>query len=477
MAERPVVPLKPGNAGGGKGPSFKGQRRKERASGRLVMSLIPPATVEKLQTALHAKAKESPQYRFYALYDKVYRRDVLAYAYERCRANKGKPGVDGQTFEDIATYGVGKWLDELTEDLRKKTYQPQAVRRVWIPKPDGKKRPLGVPTVRDRVVQMAAVLVLEPIFEADLQPEQHAYRSGKSALDAVGAVHSLVNTGYTEVVDADLSGYFDRIPHAELLKSVARRVSDGVMLHLIKMWLVAPVEEIDERGRRQRTTRNKDEARGTPQGAVISPLLSNLYMRRFILGWKVQGHGQRLGAKLVNYADDFVICCRGTGEQALTVMRSMMSKLKLTVNETKTRLCRLPEETFNFLGYTIGRCYSPKTGRAYLGTKPSEKKIQKLVADISASTSRRRRQRDVGEMIGHLNQKLVGWANYFCLGPVTKAYERVNRHVCHRLRQWLRRKHKVQGTGYRQWPDQRLHEELGLVRLPGLRRGLSCAKA
>src|SRR5256712_7619553 len=250
------------------------------------MSLTTPLSVQKLQTALHDKAKGSPNFRFYALYDKVYREDVMAFAYECCKANRGAAGVDGQTFEDIEEYGVKKWLDELTQELKSRTYSPSPVRRVWIPKPDGKQRPLGIPTIRDRVVQTAVLLVIEPIFETDLPPEQYAYRANRSALDAVQEVHRLVSMGHTEVVDADLSGYFDSIPHAELMKSVARRISDAALLHLLKMWLVAPVEETDKRGRVQRTTRNKDEGRGSPQGAPISPMLANLYMRRFIAGWK-----------------------------------------------------------------------------------------------------------------------------------------------------------------------------------------------
>jgi hypothetical protein len=242
--------------------------RKRQDSWRLAMSLEPPQSVEKLQTALHAKAKAAPGYRFYLLHDKLYRWDVLAHAYERCKANKGAAGVDGQTFTDIEALGERGWLEALAKELKDKTYQAAPVKRVWIPKADGKQRPLGIPTIRDRVVQMAAVLVLEPIFEADLQPEQHAYRSGVGALDAIKKVQGLLDAGYTDVVDADLSGYFDSIPHHELMKCVARRLSDRHLLHLVKMWLVAPVEETDEKGRKQRTTRNKDEGRGTPLDAT-----------------------------------------------------------------------------------------------------------------------------------------------------------------------------------------------------------------
>ena len=429
------------------------------------MSLTTPLSVQKLQTALHDKAKGSPKFRFYALYDKVYREDVMAFAYECCKANRGAAGVDGQTFEDIEEYGVQKWLDELTQELKSRTYRPQPVRRVWIPKPDGKKRPLGVPAIKDRVAQTATVLVLEPIFEADLQPEQYAYRPDRSALDAVKHVHKLLNTGHEQIVDADLSGYFDSIPHSDLLKSVARRIVDGAMLHLIKMWLEAPVEETDERGNKHRSTRNRDEGKGTPQGAPISPLLSNLYMRRFVLGWKKLGHERRLGAHIVNYADDFVICCRGRAEEALATMRDMMSKLKLTVNETKTRVSRLPEEKFDFLGYTFGRCYSSKTGCAYLGTIPSKKRVIRICEAISEMTGRDQLQMDQEMVVAKLNRTMRGWANYFCLGPVSKAYRAVDGHARKRLRQWLCSKHSISWQATKKFSDALLYEKLGLVRL------------
>jgi RNA-directed DNA polymerase len=459
----------------GRGLSWKQTQEVTKAKG-LVMNLATPESVQKLQTALHDKAKKSPDFRFYALYDKVYRQDVLTFAYECCKANGGAAGVDDQTFEDIEAYGVERWLDERMQELKSRTYRPLPVRRVYIPKPGGKQRPLGIPAIRDRAVMMAAVLVLEPIFEADLQPEQYAYRRGRSALDAVKRVHKLINTGHVEIVDADLASYFDLLPHAELLKSVARRVVDGAMLHLLKMWLKAPVEETDERGRKRRNTRNRDEGRGTPQGSPISPLFSNLYMRRFVLGWKKLGHERRLGAYIVNYADDLVICCRERAEEALATMRDMMTKLKLTVNETKTRVAKLPEEKFDFLGYTFGRCYSPKTGRAYLGTLPAKKRVIRICQAISDETGRNQTPLDQEAVVTKLNQMMNGWANYFCLGPVSHAYRAIERHARKRLRQWLCAKHKVSRASTGRFPDERLHDRFGLVRLTERTHSFSWAK-
>lgn len=428
-------------------------------------NLKTPMYVQKLQTVLHTKAKEAPERRFHALYDKMYHPDILAFAWKRCRINKGAPGSDGVTFEDIEKYGVERWLGELAKQLRDGTYAPEAVRRENIPKPDGKTRPLGIACLKDRVCQMAAMLVLEPVFEVDLFPEQHAYRPDLNAHSAIREVHSLLNRGYKDIVDADLSGYFDTIPHPELMKSVARRVVDGKMLQLIRMWLEAPVEELRGK-RRSRTTVNRDTRMGIPQGSPLSPLLSNIYMRRFIAGWKSLGIEQRLGARIVNYADDLVICCKGcNARHAMAAMRCLMSKLKLTVNEGKTRLCRIPEEQFDFLGYTFGQQYTARENRPYIGMRPSKKSRKKLTESLSFQTSKSMGWMDAGEMVGRLNQKLNGWGNYFQLGAVSRTYRFIDRYTVARLRRWLIRKHKQQGGGYRQYPERYFYRQLGLVEL------------
>jgi len=386
-------------------------------------NLSTPDSVQKLQTALHAKAKAEPGYRFYALYDKISREDILAHAYAQCRSNKGASGVDAQDFADIEAYGAPRWLGELALALRQKTYRPDPIRRVFIPKANGKLRPLGISTLRDRVCMTAAMLVLEPIFEADLPSELYAYRPGRNAQQAVVEVEELLFRGHPEVVDADLADYFGSIPHAELLKSATRRIVDRRVLRLIKMWLDCPVEETDDRKRKTRTTEARDRRRGIPQGSPISPLLANTYMRRFVLGWKKLGLERSLGARLVTYADDLVILCRkGKAEAALQRLNGIMGKLKLTVNEEKTRICTVPEGEFDFLGYTFGWMYSARTGQARLGYRPSKKSIKRAVEKVRALTDRSGTWQETTKLVAKVNRTLRGWANYFQVGAVSKAY-------------------------------------------------------
>ncbi len=439
------------------------------------MSLTTPEKIRKLQRAFYVKAKAAPSYRFHQLYDKVWRDDILRYAYQRRKANKGAAGVDGQSFDRIEEYGRERWLGELAEELRRKGYRPVAIRRVWIGKANGGRRPLGIATIRDRVVQMAVVRVIEPVFEADLEPGQYGYRPKRSAQDAVRAAHSWLQQGHREVIDADLSGYVDSIPHAELIQCVARRISDREMRALIKRCLKAPVRDREEA---ERPGKRKGTGQGTPQGSPLSPLLANRYIRRFILGWKQRGGMERYGAHIVNYADDFVVCCQQGAADALVEVRRIMAQLKLRMNEDKTRVHRVPEESFDFLGYTFGRCYSPQTGRRYIGTRPSKRRITRLCRDISQDTGRNRLLWDATAMVHTLNRKLVGWSNYFCLGPVSSAYRAVDRHTRYRLRQWLRRKHHGRcRPGVMRYPSEYLYETLGLVRLEGRTRNFPWAKA
>jgi RNA-directed DNA polymerase len=427
------------------------------------MNLETPEAIRRLQRKLYRKAKEEPEYRFYLLYDKVYREDILVHAYELAKANRGAPGVDGQTFEGIETQGREKWLKELGNELRTKRYKPQAVRRVMIPKPGGGERPLGIPTIRDRVVQTAAKLVLEPILEADMEPCAYGYRPKRSAQDAIRKVHKLLCAGYTDVVDADLSKYFDKIPHRELMLCVARRIVDREMLRLVKRWLKAPVEERDEKGKRRMTGGRKSSC-GTPQGGVASPLLANLYMNRFLKYWRISGRGKAFQAQVVNYADDFVILsCRHAAE-ARDWTRKVMTCLGLTLNEAKTKLRNARRESFDFLGYTFGPQRYRKDGHWYLGASPSKKSVARLRQKVNEVLV----PGNMGtwpEVRDRLNHILRGWSNYFRYGTRLLAYRAVDNHVAARVRRFLRRRHQVPSRGTRVLADDVIFGPLGVLRL------------
>ena len=426
----------------------------------MVMSLETPEKIRSLQRKLYCKAKAEPAFRFYVLYDKICREDVLGHAYALARANAGAPGVDGVTFDEIEASGVEAWLAGLREDLVAKTYRPDAVRRVMIPKPGGGERPLGIPTIRDRVVQTAAKIVLEPVFEADFEDSAYGYRPRRSAIDAVKEAHRLLCRGYTDVVDADLSKYFDTIPHADLLKSVARRIVDRHVLWLIKLWLRAPVEERDGEGKR-RMSGGKDTTRGTPQGGVVSPLLSVIYMNRFLKHWRLTQRGEAFRAHVVSYADDFVILSRGHAAEALAWTKAVMTKLGLTLNEAKTSLKDARRESFDFLGYTLGPRHLPNGGRWYLAASPSKKSVRRLKAKISELLVPGNKGA-WDEVRARLNRILRGWSAYFSYGALASAYEAVDRHAYDRARNFLRQRHKAHGRGVDRFSREHIYGELAV---------------
>ncbi len=430
------------------------------------MRLVTPEKIQSLQKKLYCKAKAEPAFRFYQLYDKICREDILFHAYRLARSNAGAPGVDNVSFARIEEEGPEAWLASLRKELVLKTYQPDPVRRMMIPKPDGGERPLGIPTIRDRVVQTAAKLVLEPIFEADFEDTAYGYRPGRGAVDAVRDVHQSLCRGYTDVVDADLSGYFDSIPHGDLLKSVARRVVDGQVLRLIKMWLKAPIEERDGDGTR-RMSGGKAIQCGTPQGGVMSPLLANIYMNRFLKYWRQTGCNEAFDARIVSFADDFVILSRGHAAEALAWATAVMKRLGLSLNEEKTSLKDAWTERFDFLGYMFGPHHYKANGRRYLGVSPSKKSVQRLKVKVGGLLVPGNNA-PWPEVIDQLNTILRGWSAYFCHGTRRGAFRAVDHYAYGRVRDFFARRHKVAGRGSRRFSRERVQGKLGLLCLERL---------
>jgi group II intron reverse transcriptase/maturase len=432
--------------------------------------LKTPETIRTLQRKLYRKAKQEPACRFHALYDKVYRADILSHAYALVRANKGSAGIDGVTFAAIEeNEGVTAFIAELEEALRNKTYKPDPVKRVMIPKSDGSQRPLGIPTIRDRVAQMATKLVIEPIFEADFCETSYGFRPKKSAHNAVDDVAYAMNTGYTEVIDADLSKYFDTIPHANLMATVAERICDGEILRLIQMWLKAPIMEMDKDGTKRNIGGGKGNRKGTPQGGVISPLLSNLYLHILDRIWERKNLQQRLGARIVRYADDIVILCRrGQSEQAMIVLRQILERLELTLNEAKTQVVNAYEGKFDFLGFTIGMEKSRRTGKLYPHVQPSKKTEQKVKDRITELTRRERTIMPLEWVVNETNAMVRGWVGYFHYRNCSQTLSRIRNHLEQRLNTHLRKRHKVRdrNAGYVRFPSRSLYVKYGLYKVP-----------
>jgi RNA-directed DNA polymerase len=424
--------------------------------------ITTPQKLRKLQRALYRKAKAEPGYRFWSLYSELTRLDLLEYALRLVERNGGAPGIDGQTIQSTTARPEirQEWLEQLRQGLETKTYRPSPVRRVYIPKPTGGQRPLGIPTVKDRVVQMAALLVLAPIFEADFHPHSYGFRPGRKAHQALDAIIEALRQGKLEVVDADLSKYFDTIPHARLLKLLARRISDGSILHLLRQWLDAPIQEEQRDGRR----RVLPNVQGVPQGGVISPLLANLYLNR--LDWAVNDPKERGHPVLVRYADDFVILCApGQGDELIGRLRCWLEARGLKLNGEKTRKVH-SREGFRFLGFAVRWRRSRLSGRWYAHIEPSVESQQRLRERVRSQLNHWTLHRRIPEAVDELNKLLRGWGGYFHYRQSTRVFSKTQAWVRDRLRRWLWRKHNCTSALWADYPNELLHDRYGLWRLP-----------
>ncbi len=423
--------------------------------------LTTPDKVRQLQIALYRKAKAEPGYRFWSLYGELLRKDVLETALAVQQRNGGAAGVDGQSVASFTADPARRqqWLDRLQQELKTKTYRPSPVRRVMIPKSSGGERPLGIPTVKDRVVQTAVSLLLMPIWEADFHPRSYGFRPRRRAHQAIAEIQQAVQRGYVEIIDADLSKYFDTIPHRELMKAVARRVSDGSVLRLLKSWLRAPIVEEDKDG----TKRVIPNRRGTPQGGVISPLLANLYLNPLDHGVNEKTSGQ---ARMVRYADDFVIACAAGRSGGLKArLQKWLQAKGLTLNEVKTRIVDIRKEGINFLGFNLTWRKSFR-GRGYLHAQPSQKSRRALREKLGGLLNHRTLWRSIQDVVAEANRILRGWAGYFHFGNSVSVMNRMKHYSQNRLRRWLWRKHGCRRSLWEHYAPDQLHQRYGLYELP-----------
>ena len=433
------------------------------------MSLSTPLEIRTLQRKLYTKAKQEPEFCFYVLYDKLSREDILNHAYALVRSNGGAPGVDGRTIEQIeAQEGKKVFLAALGATLRANTYQAMPVRRIWIPKPDGSQRPLGIPTIKDRVVQTAVKLLIEPIFEAGFCEHSYGFRPNRTAHQAVDTVSLALNKRRYHVIDADLSKYFDTIPHAKLMSAVAERVSDGSILQLLKQWLEASVIEEDESGIKRHYPAGGGKRCGTPQGGVISPLLANVYLHLLDRLWERHDLSSRYNAVLVRYADDLVICCGGSPEQPLEVLKMVLSRLGLSLNESKTRIVDARNESFDFLGFNIRYQQSRVSGNWYAHVEPSKRSFQRVKAKCRLLVHRRLTAMPLPELVARLNRVLRGWCNYFHFRNSSEVLSRLRNFVEDRVRAHLRRRYRLysRAHAFKRFPSNCIYEFSGVYEVP-----------